>query len=104
MVTRCAPVRPTTLRNSPATMDASSGASTTASRTDLEIITSGIGSALQGIDVGDVDRAPVAEQGDQDREADRGLGRGHGQDEEHEHLAGGVAELARRSEEHTSEL
>jgi hypothetical protein len=39
------------------------------------------------VEFGDVDRAPVAEQHHQDRQADRGLGRGHGQDEEHEHLA-----------------
>src|SRR3546814_1259320 len=74
-----------------------------------------IPSALQGIDFGHVDRAPVAEQRDQDRQADRGLGRGHGEDEEHEHLPGRVSRLARerdevdvdreqRSEEHTSEL
>src|SRR5690606_7820060 len=47
----------------------------------------------------DVDRPPVAEQRDQDGQADRGLRRGHGEDEEHEHLAGGVAELARERDE-----
>src|SRR5690606_8111049 len=59
----------------------------------------GIPSALQRVDFGDVDRAPVAEQRDQDRQADRGLGRGHGEDEEHEHLPRGVAELARERDE-----
>src|SRR4249919_551262 len=101
MVTLCAPARPILRPNRPARIAPSNGASTIASSTDFEIIcsTPGIASALQRVDVGDVDRAPVAEQGDQDRQADRGLGRGNGQDEEHEHLAGGVADLARERDE-----
>src|SRR4249919_1483468 len=106
MVTVCAPTRPILRPNRPARIAPSSGASTIASNTDFEITmlllsmsTPGIASALQRVDVGDVDRAPVAEQGDQDRQADRGLGRGDSQDEEHEHLAGGVAEFARKRDE-----
>src|SRR5690606_34172314 len=78
-----------------------SGASTIATRTAFEITISmpGIPSALQRVDFGYVDSAPVAEQRDQDRQADRGLGRGHGEDEEHEHLPGGIAELARERDE-----
>src|SRR5690606_38534551 len=101
MVTDCAPTRPTWRPNRPATMAPNSGARTIASSTLLErtISMPGIPSALQRVEFGDVDGAPVAEQGDQDRKADRGLGRGHGEDEEHEHLAGGVAELARERDE-----
>src|SRR5690242_4519175 len=101
MVTVCAPTRPILRPNRPARIAPSSGASTTASRTDLDSVnsTTGIASALQGIDLGDVDRAPGAEQRDEDGETDRGLGRSHRQDEEHEHLAGGVAELARERDE-----
>src|SRR5690606_11104775 len=47
----------------------------------------------------DVERAPVAERRDQDREADRGFDRSDGEDEEHEHLAGGVAEFVRERHE-----
>src|SRR5690606_16151735 len=57
------------------------------------------GSALHRVDFGDVDRAPVAEQRDEDRQANGSLGRGDGQDEEHEHLAGRVAELPRERHE-----
>src|SRR5690606_21038895 len=101
IVTQWAPARPTTLRNRPATIAPASGASAITSRTVLEIkcSTPGMPSALQRIDAGHVDRAPVAEQGDQDRQADRGLGRGHGQDEEHEHLSRGVAQVARERDE-----
>src|SRR6476620_3019838 len=101
MVAVCAPTLPTTLRKMPAMIAPSSGASTIASSTDFEIrcSTPGIGSALQRVEVSDVDRAPVAEQGDQDREADRGLRGGHRQDEEHEDLAGGVAQVARERNE-----
>src|SRR3546814_1280946 len=74
------PARPTWRPNRPARIAPASGASTIASSTVFEIANSMPGiipSALQGIDFGHVDRAPVAEQRDQDRQ---------------------------RSEEHTSEL
>src|SRR5690606_21339504 len=48
---------------------------------------------------GDVDRAAVAEQRDQDRQADRRLRGGHRQDEEHEDLPRLVAEVAREGHE-----
>src|SRR5690606_8182512 len=101
MVTDCAPTRPTWRPNRPAMMAPNSGASTIASSTVLEITISmpGIPSALQRVEFGDVDGAPVAEQRDQDRQADRGLGRGHGEDEEHEDLARRIAELAREGDE-----
>src|SRR5690606_2970080 len=56
-------------------------------------------SPLQRVEFGDVDGAVVAEQGDQDRQADRGLRGGHGQDEEDEDLPGLVAEVARERDE-----
>src|SRR3546814_1954710 len=106
MVTTCAPARPILRPNRPAMISPSSGASTMASSRDFEITmllssmsTPCIGSALHRIDFGDVDRAPVTEQRDEDRQADRDFGRGHGQDEEHEHLAGRIAELSRERHE-----
>src|SRR5690606_10153541 len=101
MVTAWAPTRPTWRPNRPATIAPNSGASTIAISIALEITISmpGIPSALQRVDFGDVDRPPVAEQRDQDRQADRGLGRGHGKDEEHEDLTGRVAEFAREGDE-----
>src|SRR5687768_6112124 len=101
MVTVCDPTRPMRRPNRPARTAPASGASTTQSRTDFEIANStpGIGSALQRIDLGDVDRSPVAEHRDQDRQADRGLGGGHREDEEHEDLPGGIAQLARERDE-----
>src|SRR5699024_7746943 len=97
MVAVCAPARPIQRPARPASSEPANGASTMASSTDLESVNSmpGIGSTLHRVDFGDVDRAPVAEKRDQDRQADGGLGGGDGQDEEHEHLAGGIAELAR---------
>src|SRR3974390_569898 len=47
---------------------------------------------LHRIDFAHIDRRAVAEQHDEDRQADRRLGGRHCQDEEHEHLAGHVAE------------
>src|SRR5688572_25509096 len=101
MVTQWAPARPTWRRKRPAMIAPSSGASTIARRTVLEMTCSmpGIGSALHRVDFGDVDRAPVTEQRDQDGQADRSLGRGDGQDEEHEHLTGRVGQLARERDE-----
>src|SRR5690606_11723755 len=58
-----------------------------------------IGSPLERVQFGDVDRAPVAEQRDQDREPDRRFRRGHRQDEEHEDLPRLVAEVAREGDE-----
>src|SRR5690606_13321593 len=56
-------------------------------------------SSLQRVDLGDVDRAAVAEQRHQDGQADRGLGRGHREDEEHEDLPRLVAEVPRERDE-----
>src|SRR3970282_143193 len=101
MVTLCAPTRPTLLPNRPAMIAPSSGASTMASSRDLDIASStpGIGSALQRVDFGDVDRAPVAEQRDRDRQPDRRFRGGHREDEEHENLARSVAERPRERHE-----
>src|SRR3546814_11760681 len=101
MVIQCEPARPTWRPNRPARIAPASGASTIASSTVFEIANSMPGiipSALQGIDFGHVDRAPVAEQRDQDREADRRLGRRPGEDEEHEPLPGRLPGLAREPE------
>src|SRR5690606_1168786 len=97
MVAVCAPARPIHRPAKPASNAPASGASTMASNTDLESVNSmpGIGSTLHHVDFGDVDRAPVAEKRDHDRQADGGLCSGAGPDEEPEHLAGRVTEPAR---------
>src|SRR4029453_15002471 len=46
-----------------------------------------------------VDRLPVAEDGDDDRQADRSFRGGDGHDEEHDHLSVDRAELAREGDE-----
>src|SRR5690606_25515307 len=99
MVTLCAPARPILRPKKPAMIVPTNGASAMASSADLETTNSipDIGSALHQIDFGDVDRAPVAEQRDEDRQADGGFGRSHGQDEEHEHLTGRIAEFTRET-------
>src|SRR5690606_19296805 len=97
MVTVCAPARPTWRPNRPATIAPSSGASTMSSRCVVESSIDRL--PLEQIDVGDVDRAPVAEQRYQDRQSDRRLGGRNGEDEEHEHLPRGLAELARERHE-----
>src|SRR6516164_7526411 len=56
-------------------------------------------SALQRIQVVDVDAAALAEYHDQNGESDRGLGRGHRQHEEDEDLAANVAQVAREGHE-----
>src|SRR5690606_41909286 len=87
MVAVCAPARPIRRPNRPARMLPTSGSSTTSTSWVLEIrIAGSIRSALQTVDVRNINGAAVAEQGDQDRKPDGGLGRGHGEDEEHEHL------------------
>src|SRR5262245_45667193 len=57
------------------------------------------GSALQRVQVVDVDAAPFAEQHDQDGEADGGLRGGHGEHEEHEDLSADVSQVARERDE-----
>src|SRR5690554_1198342 len=101
MVAVCAPARPIQRPANPASIAPASGASTMASNTDLESVNSmpGIGSTLHHVDFGDVDRAPVAEKRDHDRQADGGLCSGDGQDEEHEHLARRITELPRERHE-----
>src|SRR3989304_6908893 len=56
-------------------------------------------SALERIQVLDVDRGAIAKDHDQDREADGRFRRGHGQNKEHEHLSGDVAEKMRKRDE-----
>ena len=51
------------------------------------------------VDVFDVDGAAVAEEDDQDGEADGRLGGGHGQDEHGEDLADQVAQVGRERDE-----
>src|SRR5690625_1268280 len=97
MVTVCAPARPTWRPNRPATMAPSSGASTMTSRWVVESSIDRL--PLEQIDVGDVDRAPVAEQRYQDRQSDRRLCGRNGEDEEHENLPRRLAELAREGDE-----
>src|SRR6185436_419995 len=96
IVTMCAPRRPTVLPNRPAMTAPASGASGTHSSVDWESVdASAMSSAFERVELVDVDRRAVAEQHDQDREADRRLGGGDGQDEEDEHLACHVAEIVR---------
>src|SRR5690242_19396392 len=56
-------------------------------------------SAFQAVEVFDIDGLQVAEQHDQDRQSDRGLGGGHRENEKHENLTGGVAEIMRERDE-----
>src|SRR3954469_3404334 len=86
MVTVCAPRRPTCLPKMPATMAPTSGASGTASSMFWESCADMVCSALQGVELVDIDRRAIAEQDHQDRETDGRLGGRDGQDEEHEHL------------------
>src|SRR4029453_8585595 len=83
MVTVWAPTRPTTLPNRPAMMHAISGSSGMASS---RFGFSMPASALQRVQVFDVDAPAFAEQHDEDGKTDRGLRGGHRQDKEHEHL------------------
>src|SRR5579862_7244811 len=96
MHTRCAPTRPIRRPPSPARIAAMSGSSAMARSTFGFMRAS---SALEGVQVLDVDAAPLAEQHDEDGEPDGGLGRGHGEHEEHEYLPVQVAEIAREGDE-----
>src|SRR6185369_10300964 len=56
-------------------------------------------SALEPVELVDVDAARVPEQHDENRETDGGLGRRDGEDEEHEHLPQRVVEHPRERDE-----
>src|SRR3972149_5438378 len=56
-------------------------------------------SALQAVEILDMDGAKIAEQHHQYREPDRRLGGRHRQDEEDEHLAGDVLQVIREGDE-----
>mmetsp|Transcript_8082 Transcript_8082/g.15724 ORF Transcript_8082/g.15724 Transcript_8082/m.15724 type:complete len:236 (+) Transcript_8082:2683-3390(+) len=105
MVTMCEPRRPTVLPKKPATMAPASGASGTVSSrfcescADIFFARALFRSALQRVEFLDIDAGPVAEQHDQDGQADGRLGRRDGQDEEHEDLAAHVAEVVREGDE-----
>src|SRR6185312_3715121 len=88
MVTVCAPARPMTRPPRPAITAATSGSRGMAMSTCGFIAAS----ASQGIQVFDVDAAPLAEQHDQDGEPDRRFRRRHGEHEEYEHLAVDIAQ------------
>src|ERR1700744_3239450 len=96
MVAVCAPARPISLPKRPARIRTTRGANAIVSRIESERL---IGSTLHAVDFGDIDRAAIAEQQDQDRQADSGFRRGHGKDEEHEDLAADIAEEAREGHE-----
>src|SRR3569833_1009970 len=96
MVTVCVSVCPMTRPKMPARKAAMSGS--------RGMSTSRVGfmvgaSAPQGVQVFDVDTAPLAEQHHQDRKSDRGLRRRHGEHEEHEHLAVEVTQVTREGNE-----
>src|SRR5271165_3281939 len=55
-------------------------------------------SALQRVEIFDVDAAPLAEQHDQNRESDGRFGRRDTQNEEHEDLSVDVAQESRKSD------
>src|SRR5918993_4139014 len=106
MVSECVTRRPMWLPpnwvpNRPATTAPTSGASGTASRVDAERVAlmSKPSSALQRIQLVDVDARLVAEQQHQQRQADGRFGRRHRQDEEDEDLAVHVAEEVREGDE-----
>src|SRR5690349_661885 len=95
MVMTCEPRRPTVLPNRPAMMEPTSGASGTVSsrfwESCADIFFSS--STLQGIELVHRDGGAVAEEHDQDRQADGRLGGRHREDEEHEDLAVHVAQV-----------
>src|SRR5215469_13487652 len=91
-VTVWAPARPIQRSPTPAMIAAARGSSGMASST-LGFMSSP--SAFQGVQVFDVDAAPLAEQHHQDREPDGRFGRRYREDEEHEYLAVDVAEITR---------
>src|SRR5262245_28256510 len=95
MVTVCAPARPMRRPKSPATMAAISGSTGMASSRFGFICAS----ALERVQVFDVDAALLAEQHHEDGEADGRLRRRHGEHEEHEDLAVDVAQIARERHE-----
>src|SRR3954468_4745153 len=100
IVTVCAPARPICLPNRPATTAPASGAIGTTVRSAGErVVAMSASSALERVELVDGDGRPGSEQHDQDRQPDRRLGRGDGEDEEHEHLAGHVAEVMREGDE-----
>src|SRR6185436_1487254 len=83
------------MHSRPDTSAPTRGASGT-TRYRVSIVTA---SALQAVEIFDVDGLQVAEQHDQDRETDRRLCGGDGQDEKYENLAGRVAEIVRKRDE-----
>src|SRR5258705_12247619 len=86
-VIQCAPRRPMVLPNRPAATAPTSGASgTMVSSVGFRL--PAIASALQRVELVDIDRRAIAEQHDQDRQADRRFGGRDRENEEHEHLAG----------------
>src|SRR5213078_3193638 len=97
IVTVCATQRGITLQKMPATIAATSGASgMTSSRLGSIFDTR---SALQCAQVFDVDRAALAEQHDEDREAYRRFRGSDSQHEEHEDLPVDVAQETRERHE-----
>src|SRR5436309_8096168 len=100
IVTVCAPARPICLPNRPATIAPTSGAIGTTVRSAGEsVVAMSARSALERVELVDGDRRARSEQHDQDRQADRRFGGGDGEDEEHEDLAGHVAEVVREGDE-----
>src|SRR5688572_31410173 len=104
MVSECVTLRPMWLPpnfvpNRPATAAPTRGASGTASRVDAERVALILLSTLERVEFVYVDARLVAEQQDQQREADGRFGRRHRQDEEHEDLAVHVAQVVRESHE-----
>src|SRR3569623_525551 len=104
IVAVCETPRPTLLPprvvpNRPAMSEPASGASGTTSSWEAERVEAIDVLALQHVQFDDRNAVLVAEQQDQDREADRAFGGGHGEDEELEHLAVHVAQVVRERHE-----
>src|SRR5258706_12828080 len=99
IATLCAPRRPIDLPNRPAMTEPASGASGIQASRVGDSCAAMVSSALQRVELVDVDRRAVAEQHHEDREADGRFGRGHGEDEEDEHLALHVAQVVRERDE-----
>src|SRR5947209_3461768 len=98
MATLCAPRRPIALPKKPAMTAPASGA--IGIQSSVEAVSCGAAmSALELVELVDRDRRAVAEQHDEDREADRRFGGRHGEDEEDEHLALHVAQVVRKGHE-----
>src|SRR3990167_904033 len=92
MATQWAPARPIHLPNRPAMTAPARGASGTSRYSDFMSIVCAL--SLQAVEVFDMNRTQIAEQHDQDGQADGSLRRGDRQDEKDEDLPRRIVQVA----------